>query len=257
MGKKTDNAIGLYMLGIKEGRPKQAVAKYIGAAYKQHSTGVKDGKAGFVEFFEDFIKRCPKRDIQVVRTIEDGKYVFVHVLQTLNDGETQWVTADFFDTDENDRIIEHWDVISAYKATTPSGHTSIDGATMICDEDKTEANKQRVRDFILEVLCEKSPQNVDAYISNKCFIQHNERMPDGLESFKAMVMTKDKSLIYDEIVLLVGQGNFVASLCKASEKGEPYAQVDIFRIEDGFIVEHWDNAEPVPSKDQSVNSGKF
>jgi predicted SnoaL-like aldol condensation-catalyzing enzyme len=31
------------------------------------------------------------------------------VYQSLNDGEAEWVTTDFFDTDENDKIIEHWD----------------------------------------------------------------------------------------------------------------------------------------------------
>lgn len=55
------------------------------------------------------------------------------VYQSLNDGEAEWVTSDFFDTDENDKIIEHWDVISKYAPKTPSGHTSIHGPTEITD----------------------------------------------------------------------------------------------------------------------------
>ena len=62
---------------------------------------------------------------------------------------------------------------------------------------------------------------------------------------------------YDEIVLLVGCGNFVATLCKANWIGEPYAQADLFRIENDLIVEHWDAAEKILPKDQWVNSGKF
>ncbi|NNC90936.1 MAG: polyketide cyclase, partial [Acidimicrobiia bacterium] len=58
-------------------------------------------------------------------------------------------------------------------------------------------------------------------------------------------------------VLLVGQGNFVATLCRATWLDAEYAQVDIFRIDDGLIVEHWDNAEPVPPSEELVNSGKF
>jgi len=69
----------------------------------------------------------------------------------------------------------------------------------------------------------------------------------------------DKKLVYNEIVLVVGQGNFVATLCRVTRteknKIQEYAIVDIFRIEDGLIVEHWDNIEPVPAN--SVNSGKF
>jgi len=49
------------------------------------------------------------------------------------------------------------------------------------------------------------------------------------------------------VVLLVGQGNFVATLSKALWEGQPYAQVDIFRIENGEVVEHWDNVENYPS----------
>jgi len=49
----------------------------------------------------------------------------------------------------------------------------------------------------------------------------------------------------------------VATLCKASWAGQPLAQVDIFRIENGLMVEHWDNSEPVPPEAEWANSGKF
>ena len=62
-----------------------------------------------------FFKRHPERDIKIVRTIEDGNLVFVHVHQYLNGGEAQWVTTDTFRADENGRIVEHWDVIDYYR----------------------------------------------------------------------------------------------------------------------------------------------
>ena len=104
---------------------------------------------------------------------------------------------------------------------------------------------------------DENPENIDNYISSETYIQHNTEVPDGLEYFKPLALAKDKPLIYDEIVLLVGQGNFVATLCKASWEGQPLAQVDIFRIENGLIVEHWDNSEPVPPEEAWANSGKF
>ena len=45
------NATNLYMEGIRDGHYVEAINKYTGAFYKQHSTGVKDGKEGFIEFF--------------------------------------------------------------------------------------------------------------------------------------------------------------------------------------------------------------
>ena len=58
---------------------------------------------------------------------------------------------------------------------------------------------------------------------------------------------------------MVGQGNFVATLSKARIKEEDSVQelchVDIFRVENGKVVEHWDNSESIP--EVNVNSGKF
>lgn len=257
MSQKLQSAINLYMEGIRDGNAREAVTKYTGMRYIQHSTGVRDGVDGFVEFFEPFIARNPKRDIQIIRAFEEGQYVFVHVYQSLNDGEAEWVTTDFFDTDENDKIIEHWDVIGKYSAHTPSGHTSVDGATAVADLEKTEVNKEVVRNLIHDVLMGENPEKIDNYISGKSYIQHNAEMADGLERFKSLLLAESGSLIYDEIVLLLGQGNFVATLCKVSWESQPYAQVDIFRLENGLVVEHWDNTEPVPPEEEWANSGKF
>ena len=35
------------------------------------------------------------------------------------------------------------------------------------------------------------------------------------------------------------------------------AAFDIFRLEDGLIVEHWDNVETLPPEEELVKSGKF
>lgn len=148
-------------------------------------------------------------------------------------------------------------MIGQYSPQTPSGHTSVDGATEITDLDKTEANKQVVRNLLHDVLMRENPANIEKYISSETYIQHNAEVPDGLEHFKSLALAENPPLIYHEIVLMVGQGNFVATLSKATWENQPYAQVDIFRLENGLIVEHWDNAEPVPPEDESVNSGKF
>ena len=87
MTRKLDNAHGLYLTGIRDGQPREAVSRFTGGRYTQHSTGVADGQEGFVAFFEPFLERCPKRDIQILRSIEDGRYCFVHAIQVLDGGE--------------------------------------------------------------------------------------------------------------------------------------------------------------------------
>lgn len=255
MGKKLDNAISLYMDGIRDGNVRHAVETYTGDRYTQHSTGVADGVEGFVEFFEPFVERNPVRDIQVFRSIEDGRYVFVHVYQDINDGEARWVTTDFFDTDADDKIVEHWDVIAAYVEETPSGHSSIDGPTNIVDLDRTDENKATVRAMIEQTLMVGGDATRTGEFIHDACIQHSPGVDGRPPVFAGAAAQSDKRLVYDEIVLLVGQGNFVATLCRARSNGEELAQVDVFRLEDGRIVEHWDNSEPVPAND--VNGGKF
>ena len=258
MSRKIENVKSLYLEGIRDGFAREAVTKYTGDRYTQHSTGVRDGVEGFVEFFEPFIERNPVRDIQIVRAIEDGRHVFVHAYQSLNNGEAEWVTMDFFDTDDDEKIIEHWDVIAPYSASTPSGHTSVDGPTEVTDLDRTEENKAVVRAMLHDVLIPGGdPTRNGDYISAETYIQHNAEVADGLDQFRPLALDPNTPLVYDEIVLMVGQGNFVATLSRARWEGAPYAQADLFRLEDGLIVEHWDAAEPIGPEEEWVNSGKF
>ena len=165
---------------------------------------------------------------------------------------------DFFDTDENDLIIEHWDVIAAYSASNPSGHSSVDGATEVTDLDRTDENKAVVRAMITDALIPGGdPTRIDRYISSDTYLQHNAEVGDGLEHFLALATADDPPLTYQEIVLLVGQGNFVATLSRAAWEDTPYAQADLFRLENGLIVEHWDAAEPIGPPEEWANSGKF
>lgn len=256
MSQKVNNAKSLYLEGIHDGHAQDTVEKYTGDRYTQHSTGVRDGKEGFLEFFGPFIARNPIRDIDIVRAFEDGQYVFVHAYQSLNHGEAEWVTMDFFDTDNNDKIIEHWDVIAPFGGVNAAGTTQVDGATEITDRPDTEKNKTLVRSMIKALLMPNGqPDDIDHYI-HPDYIQHQANMPDGYE-LPAQLRTTKRSRWYQDIVLLIGCGNFVASLCRVTEDGEEYAQTDLFRIQSGKIIEHWDAAEPVPPIDTLVNSGKF
>ncbi|MGH1484666.1 MAG: nuclear transport factor 2 family protein [Cellvibrionaceae bacterium] len=257
MSNKVNNAKALYLDGIRDGNAKEAVEKYTGSRYTQHSTGVRDGKEGFLAFFEPFIAKNPIRDIDIVRSFDDGQYVFVHAYQNLNNGEAEWVTMDFFDTDENDKIIEHWDVIAAFKGENPSGRTQVDGTTNITDIEHTEKNKSLVRSMIEDLLMRGGNiDNADQYIHPN-YIQHNSDVGDGISAFIRLLKAENRPLWYNEIVLLIGCGNFVASLSRVMWEEQEYAQMDLFRLENGIIVEHWDAAEPVPSKEELVNSGKF
>ncbi len=261
MSGKIDNVRRLYLEGIRDGNARQAVEAYTGDRYTQHSTGVADGVEGFLEFFEPFMERNPTREIEIVRAIEDGSYVFVHAYQRLNDGESEWVTTDLFDTDENDLIVEHWDTIASFVHESVNGHSQLDGETEVADLERTEENKEIVRAFF-ETLVRGGRwlDGLPEFISEHTYIQHNPQVPDGISGFvdfATRAATAGVATQYDEIVYLIGQGNFVVTYSRVTKGSAPYAVFDIFRLHDRRFVEHWDNWEKIASPEEWNNAGKF
>ncbi|MCP4817955.1 MAG: hypothetical protein GY883_02125 [Shimia sp.] len=257
MATAKENAINLYMKGIRDGQAEEAINAYTGARYTQHSTGVADGKEGFLAFFGPFIERNPERDIRIVRALQDGPKVFVQAHQSLNGGAARWVTTDFFDSDEAGLIIEHWDVIGEDSAPNPAGRTLVDGATEVTNLAATTANKALVAEYIDACLIGRRVDRMGDFISDEVFLQHSPEMDDGLAAFAEYYGAADCPLSYQECFLMVGEGNFVATLNCTRHAGQDMCQADIFRLEGGKIVEHWDNAEPVPPREEWANSGKF
>jgi predicted SnoaL-like aldol condensation-catalyzing enzyme len=69
---------------------------------------------------------------------------------------------------------------------------------------------------------------------------------------------KGISMEYSEVHKVIGEGNFVLTLSEGALGGEPTAYCDLFRLEDGLIVEHWDVIAPMPGADAPHNeAGKF
>lgn len=255
MSLKLENAKNLYLRGIRDGEIKEVHENYMGETYTQHSTGVPDGKEGFKKFFEDFFVRNPKRDIKIVRAIEDGEYVFLHVHQYLNDGEYQWVTADIFRSDKNERIVEHWDVIDYYCENEKNKNLDpIFGEFEIRDIEKSEENKKIIRKFLVEIMQNQEYNLIEKYVS-KDVIQHNIEIDQGIEEYKNYITNNNIS--YDFVFKVLAQGNYVVSYSKMLKNAEEYAHFDIFRIENQKIEEIWNVTEIMPKKEKLTNLGKF
>lgn len=253
-------AQALYLEAIRDGNAEEAIRKYSGDRYTQHSTPVKDGPDGFIEFFEDFHRRNPVRDIEIVRAWQDGRYVFLHVVQDLDDGEFRYVTADIFDTDDDGKLVEHWDMIAEMAEATVSGHSEVDGPKIPIQLDRTEANKAHVRGFIDDVLVGGRAEKLTDYVSAETYVQHDPLIGDGIDGlgrFLADLAERGESMTYDEVHLVIGCGDFVAALSQMTLAGTAMAVIDLFRVADGLIVEHWDVMEEITPEETWVNSGKF
>ena len=120
-----------------------------------------------------------------------------------------------------------------------------------------EANKKVVLDLYEKGINQK---NFDAAAKDfgPHYTQHNPRAADGLEGFKAFIgFLKAKFPNYhSEIKRAFADGDYVIlhvhNVPAPGERGA--AIVDIFRLEHGKVVEHWDVRQDIPEKSANNNT---
>lgn len=236
----------------------EAVDRYFDPGYIQHNPDVPNGAEALKGLIEQ-LSASGSFKADFARVIADGDMVAFHGRYT-GFGPTPMIAFDVFRF-ENGKIVEHWDNLIPEAAPNPSGRTQIDGATEITDLDQTEANKAKVTEFITKGLITHEEINITDYISPVTYIQHNPMVADGLEgfgAFMAQMAEKGISMEYSKIHHVIGEGNFVLAMSEGTFGAEPQAFYDLFRLEDGLIVEHWDVIAPMPGADAPHNeAGKF
>lgn len=122
---------------------------------------------------------------------------------------------------------------------------------------KEQANKAAVIAFYDKALNEKDFEAASRYLGPK-YIQHNPTAQDDIEGLKAFVgFLKDKFPdSHNEITQSFADGDYVIlHVHSIREKGtRGSAIVDIFRLDDGKVVEHWDAVQPIPEKSANTNT---
>jgi predicted SnoaL-like aldol condensation-catalyzing enzyme len=81
---------------------------YMRDDYKQHNAGVKDGKAGFIEFCGRFLPLQPR--MEIMHLITEGDKVCVFFKCTLGVNGAVNKVSDIYRI-EDGRLAEHWDVV--------------------------------------------------------------------------------------------------------------------------------------------------
>lgn len=235
----------------------QAAIGYVNPAkYTQHNLAVGDGLAGFGAVLQALPKNSAK--VNVVRSFTDGEYVFTHTDYNFFGPKIGFDLFKF----ENGLIVEHWDNLDEKSATkNPSGRSQIDGPITVVDLDKTGANKELVANFVDTILVNGQFNQLSAFFEGDFYHQHNTAIADGLsglgQALEAMAKNGIK-MVYTKNHKILGEGNFVLSISEGTFADQPTSFYDLFRVENGKIVEHWDVMETIIPKAQWKNTnGKF
>jgi len=120
-----------------------------------------------------------------------------------------------------------------------------------------QRNKASVLAFYDKALNAKDFEAAAKYLGNR-YTQHNPTAKDGPEGLRAFIaFLKDKfPNSHGEIKRAFADGDYVIlhvhSVREPGTRGN--AIVDIFKLERGKVVEHWDAVQPIPADPANANT---
>ncbi len=228
--------------------------EYLSEDFAQHNPMVPTGREAMlniVSVLEEY-----GVSYKNIRIFQDGNYVIMHNTydNTIPFGAKEIVTVDVWRFDDDGIAQEHWDGIMPKMPVNPSGRTLIDGHTEIEDLELTEKNKAFVTEFITTVILEGKSNLFTDYVNPEKYIQHNPHTADGLEGLAATLESGLIKFSFSKLHKVFGEGNFVMTVAEGLLNDVPTVFYDIFRIENGKVVEHWDVTQAIPSESANSNT---
>jgi len=106
------------------------------------------------------------------------------------------------------------------------------------------SNKKKVIALLKSI--ETGAQEPVGYINSEKYIQHNLGVADGLAGFGALLQQLPPNSAKVNTIRAFEDGDFVFTQTDYNFFG-PKIGFDIFRFENGKIVEHWDNLQKTPA----------
>ncbi len=228
--------------------------------YIQHNLAYGTGADAFVGSVAYLASAPVKTTVNNIRAYEDGDKVFLQTVYNFA-GMGEQVAFDIFRFDADGKIAEHWDNLAAKADPNPSGRTQIDNVAPVKDIDKTEANRELVKNFLYDVMQGNNPQKTPDYFDGDAYIQHNTGIADGLSGLGAALASLAEAgiqMIYTTVHQVLAQGDYVLAVSEGTFGGAPTSYYDLWRVENGKIAEHWDVMETIAAEDTWQNqNGKF
>lgn len=108
-----------------------------------------------------------------------------------------------------------------------------------CRDDRPSYNKALVLEAMTS-LFQRHDASAVKRLYKRDYIQHNPHIPQGRDALEAIVAKLSRDVFY-EPGLMIAEGDLVAIHGRIRGWSEvAQVVVDIFRIEDGMLAEHWD-----------------
>ena len=239
---------------IETGEP-GPVAVVNEAKYIQHNPQTHEGSEGLASLFKRLSETSPK--VNIVRAFEDGDFVFAHTEYDFSRRNIGFEVFRF----QDGQAVEHWDNIQKRQGPNESGRSMVDGPTEAVDLELTESNRDRVRSLVEVVLVAGDLGRLTEFIAPENYAEHSPLLADGVSALREALKAEGehgRRIDYHRVHRVLAEGNFVLSVSEGYFDGAHASFYDLFRVEQGQVVEHWGTTEKIaPRSEWKNDNGKF
>ncbi len=243
---------------------KGAKSRFYSPDFIQHNQEIKNGVLGDQDFIEARQKREPDKYLPVEQwtnvidhLLVQDKYFAIHHHVFTHPNDKGRVFMDIWRV-ENGKMVEHWDVIQPV-ITEPLNRNTMwkDGVKPRPPRPGEPSPEAVIRDYLRIGQDQGDAKRAaELYIADR-FIQHSPHIADGKPALIAYFAKRQAAPAgpkrISSVSHIVADGELVLVtrhvMQAPGDKGTMYA--DLFRVQGGKIVEHWDVIQAVP--EVSVN----
>ncbi|MFD3614689.1 nuclear transport factor 2 family protein [Streptomyces sp. NPDC058676] len=246
---------------VFDGGDTTVVERHVRPDYIQHNPLAPDGPEAMKAFGAGMREQFPDATFDVLRVISEGDLVLLHSRGVLVPGTPGMAVFDIFRFQDG-KIAEHWDILQEVPEATANGNDMFSTLSRPQVEGPGERwftayNKKLVTAFVDQLLVRKDLTAIDTYVGPE-YHQHSPNFPDGVagvkagagayfEQFPQLTITPKRIIAEGDLVAV--HSHYVET---PGERGR--AVIDLFRVRDGKIVEHWDAVQDVPETAANDNT---
>lgn len=228
-----------------------ALDRYFSKDFIEHSPLIADGLSGLAQLVAD----CPNMKHEAARVLADGDLVAIHGRFEGLD-EHPLVGFDIYRVADG-KIVEHWDGLVPEAAPNISHRTQLCGMSTVISTGEEQQNREIVQAFFKKALIDGNYDAFKDYAEGNTFLQHSPDIGDGINAvidFLNKIRQEGQGLLYSKTHRTIADGQFVLTHSEGSIAGDRHAYFELWRVDQGKIVELWDAIAAVPEDDQAVHS---
>jgi predicted SnoaL-like aldol condensation-catalyzing enzyme len=236
---------------------KGAFEAFVVEDYIQHNPGLEDGRAAAqAALIPMFATSGAQFDVK--HLLVDGDMALVHLFGRGDPKTLGAAVVDLYRLRAG-RVVEHWDVIQPIAAGTdplagiaasPAGIAGpLTGMAAHSARGETRKNRAVMRHFVETLYRDKQVALAYQTFVSEDFAEHSPGRPAGraaaIAALTPLFATPSASFTVEHLLV---DGNLAAVHYRGriDSQGPGAAVVEIFRLQDGKIVEHWDVYQPIP-----------